>query len=98
MWYKSKKVKKLALNLQLLTVQILTNDVQVLLLCLSYFVTTVKQDFQSRLRSRHTINKDDFLFDKKNTNCIFSSVSHRYKKSKTQNFKDIKLTLVVKDN
>ena len=33
--------KKLALNTQLLTVQILTNDVQVLILCLSYFITTV---------------------------------------------------------
>ena len=32
---------KLALNLQLPTVQILTNDVQVLILCLSYFVTPV---------------------------------------------------------
>ena len=40
-WYKPKKVKKLALNSQLLTVQILTNDVQVLILCLSYFITTV---------------------------------------------------------
>ena len=37
----SKKVKKLALNSQLLTVQILTNDVQVLILCLSYSITTV---------------------------------------------------------
>ena len=36
-----KKVKKLALNSQLLTVQILINDVQVLILCLSYFITTV---------------------------------------------------------
>ena len=36
-----KKVKKLALNSQLLTVQILKNDVQVLILCLSYFITTV---------------------------------------------------------
>ena len=40
-WYKPKKVKKLALNPQLLTVQILTNDVQVLILCLSYLITTV---------------------------------------------------------
>ena len=39
--YKPKKVKKLALNSQLLTVQILTIDVQVLILCLSYFITTV---------------------------------------------------------
>ena len=31
----------MALNSQLLTVQILTNDVQVLILCLSYFITTV---------------------------------------------------------
>ena len=36
-----KKVKKLALNSQLLIVQILTNDVQVLILCLSYFIPTV---------------------------------------------------------
>ena len=39
--YKPKKVKKLALNSQLLTVQILTNGVQVLILCLSCFITTV---------------------------------------------------------
>ena len=40
-WYKLKKVKKLALNLQLLNVQILKKDVRVLILCLSYFITTV---------------------------------------------------------
>ena len=40
-WYKPKKDKKLALNSQLLTVQILTNDVQVLNLCLTYLITTV---------------------------------------------------------
>ena len=34
--------KKFTLNLQLQTIQILTNDVQVLILCLSYFITTVK--------------------------------------------------------
>ena len=38
-WYKPKKVKKLALNSQL--TEILTNDVQVLILCHSYFITTV---------------------------------------------------------
>ena len=32
-----------ALNLQLKTIQILTNDVQMLTLCLSYFITTVLQ-------------------------------------------------------
>ena len=36
-WYKSKKVKGLALNSQLLTVQISTNDVQVSFLFLYYF-------------------------------------------------------------
>ena len=41
MWHKPKKVKKLALSSQLLTVQILTNNVQALILCLSYFITTV---------------------------------------------------------
>ena len=40
-WYKPKKGKKLALNSQLLTVQILTNNVQVLILCLFYSITTV---------------------------------------------------------
>ena len=34
-------MKKLALISQLLTVQILTNDDQVLILCLSYLITTV---------------------------------------------------------
>ena len=42
-WFKSKKVKKLALSSQLLSVQILTKYVQVLILCLSYFITTVEE-------------------------------------------------------
>ena len=42
-FYTSKKVKELLLNSPLLTVQILTNDVQMLILCLSYFITTVTQ-------------------------------------------------------
>ena len=42
MWYKPKKVKKkMALNSQLMTLQILTNDVQVLFLCPFYLITTV---------------------------------------------------------
>ena len=45
-WCKPKKVKKLALISQLLTIQILTNDVQVLILCLSYFIATVIIAFQ----------------------------------------------------
>ena len=40
-WCKPQKVKKSALNLQLQTVQILTDYVQMLILCLSYFITTV---------------------------------------------------------
>ena len=40
-WFKSKNVKKLAFNPQLQTVQTLTNDVQMLIFCLSYFITTV---------------------------------------------------------
>ena len=44
-WYKPKKVKKLVLNSKLLTVQILTNDVQVVILYLSYFITTVLDIF-----------------------------------------------------
>ena len=42
MWYKHrKKRKKFPLNLQLQTIQILTNDVQMLILCLSYSITSV---------------------------------------------------------
>ena len=44
MWCKPKKVKKLALNSHLMTAQILTNDVLVFILCLSYFITTVLGD------------------------------------------------------
>ena len=40
-WFKHQRIKKLALNLQLQTIQILTNDVQMLILGLSYFITTV---------------------------------------------------------
>ena len=35
---------KLALNSQLQTYQILTNDVQVVILCLSYFITSVNSN------------------------------------------------------
>ena len=42
MWYKTKKVKKLTLNTQLLIVQILTNNVQLLIWCLSNSITTVQ--------------------------------------------------------
>ena len=42
MWYKhTQKKKKLTLNSQLQTYQILTNDDQMFILCLSYFITTV---------------------------------------------------------
>ena len=37
----------MALNSQLLNVQILTNDVQVLILCLSYFITIVNANYAS---------------------------------------------------
>ena len=64
----TKKVKKLALNSQLLTVQILTNDVQVLILCLSYFITTVKQTTCTKsllsryiLWHRTLLDQKDFL-------------------------------------
>ena len=40
-WYKHQKIKKFALKLQLKTIQILTNDVQMLILCLSYYFTAV---------------------------------------------------------
>ena len=40
-WYKHQKNKKFALNLQRQIIQILTNDGQMLILCLSQFITTV---------------------------------------------------------
>ena len=36
---------KFALNLQLQAIQMLKNDVQMLILCLSYFITTVLANF-----------------------------------------------------
>ena len=49
------KVKKLVLNSQLLSVQILTNDVQVLIFCLSYFITTVLYNIIFKLFSKHSL-------------------------------------------
>ena len=43
-WYEPKKVKKMALSSQLQTVQNLANDAQVLILWLSYFISTVRKD------------------------------------------------------
>ena len=58
-WYKPKKVKKLALNSLLPTVQILTNYVLVLILCLFYFIITVidrtSEMYYIYLRNRVTI-------------------------------------------
>jgi hypothetical protein len=51
-WYKPKKSRNWQWNSQLLTVQILTNDVQVLILCLSYFITTV-----NILRAGHALRQ-----------------------------------------
>ena len=45
---------KLALNSQLPTVQILTNDVKVLILCLSYFVTPVFDNLRKASRTSLT--------------------------------------------
>ena len=45
-WYKHHKIKKFPLNLQLQKIQILTNNVEMLLLCLSYFITTVPSKSQ----------------------------------------------------
>ena len=38
-WYKAQKVRKYAVNLQLQVYKILSNDVQMLILCLSYLIT-----------------------------------------------------------
>ena len=48
-WYKHLKDKKLSLNSQLQTYQILTNDDQMFILCLSYFVTAVLKVFSFSL-------------------------------------------------
>ena len=62
MWYKPNYVKKLALNSQLPTVQILTNDVQVLILCLSYFLTTVHFMFLNRSLGEELAVRDIFQY------------------------------------
>ena len=54
MWYKPKKVKKLASNLLTFTIQILTNDVQMQMLCLLFnsycmYAYANLQDFSSEL-------------------------------------------------
>ena len=43
-WYKHQKIKKLSLNSWLNTYQTLTNDDQKLILCLPYFITTVRKN------------------------------------------------------
>ena len=55
-WYKPKKGKKLILISQFLTVQILTNDVQVLILCLSYFNTTVQSKNRANQSQQSSAN------------------------------------------
>ena len=63
----------MALHSQLLTVQILTKDVQVLILCLSYFVTTVQQKYL-KVKIRH------------NMTCVYSEVPNKpVKHNKTIN-------------
>ena len=47
-WYKHQKNKKLTLNPQLQTYQILTNDDQMFILCLSYFITTVHAKLEQK--------------------------------------------------
>ena len=46
-WYKHQKYKKLTLNSPLQTHQILTNDDQMIIFCLSYLITTVNLKFNS---------------------------------------------------
>ena len=41
-WNKLKKIKKFASNSTLQAVQILPNDAQIIVLCISYLVTTVR--------------------------------------------------------
>ena len=60
-WYKSKKVRKLALDSQLLIVQILTNDIQVLIFCLSYIITTVTLRKLQNSKNTSLIDRIDFV-------------------------------------
>ena len=43
-WYKHQKIKKFTLNSLLQAYQILTNNDQMIIFCLSYFITTVPRD------------------------------------------------------
>ena len=48
MWYKHQKNKKFTLNSLLQTCQILTNDDQMIILCLSYFITIVQAKLEQK--------------------------------------------------
>ena len=43
------KIEKFALNLQLQIIQIMTNNVQMLILCLSYIITTVNKQVNNQI-------------------------------------------------
>ena len=56
MWYKLQTNKKLTLNSQQQNYQILTNDDQMLILCSSYFITTVTVQFATEMEFKLTFD------------------------------------------
>ena len=64
------KIKKLPLDSQLQTYQILTNDVQMPILCLSYFITIVQLTDNANL-----VLRDDFETDFNEMTCTLFNPS-----------------------
>ena len=60
-WYKHQKHEKSALNLQLQTIQILTYDVKMLILCLSYLIIAVSP---TNFNSNNTKSYSSIIKDK----------------------------------
>ena len=59
--YKHQKIKKFALDSQLQTIQIVTNDVQMLILCLSHFIATVNENHSVTFQFLYIYVQDNFL-------------------------------------
>jgi hypothetical protein len=63
--YRPQNIKKFTLDLQLQTIQILTSDVQMLSLCLSFFITPL------------THLSNDFNIEDNQTNCWYDKSNNK---------------------
>ena len=89
----------MALNSQLLTVQILTNDVQVLILCLSYLIITVTDRFLTFSKNFLKMRSQTEVKEKKRKNVsrdnIVSKLKYDFTKNLAQLQRTLRLTLIL---